>query len=57
MLVLETDLNTLLTKLNISRTKMVEMYSSMTVDEIIEAEAARGNQAAVQYATELFTNV
>jgi len=57
MLVLETDLNTLLTKLNISRTKMVEMYSSMTVDEIIEAEAAQGNQAAVQYATELFTNV
>lgn len=57
MIVLETDLNTLLSKLNISRTKMVEMYSSMSVDEIVEAEAAQGNQAAVQYATELFTNV
>lgn len=57
MLVLETDLNLLLNKLNISRTKMTELYSHMTVDEIIEAEAAQGNQAAVEYATELFTNV
>jgi len=57
MIVLDTDLNTLLSKLNISRTKMVEMYSMMSVDEIVEAEAAQGNQAAVQYATELFTNV
>lgn len=36
---------------------MTELYSHMTVDEIIEAEAAQGNQAAVEYATELFTNV
>ena len=57
MIVLDTDLNALLGKLNISRTKMVELYSMMTVDEIIEAEAAQGNQAAVQYAAELFTNV
>ncbi len=57
MIVLETDLNTLLNKLNISRTKMVEMYSMMSVDDIVEAEAAQGNQAAVEYATELFTNV
>ena len=57
MIVLDTDLNTLLSKLNISRTKMVEMYSMMTVDEIVEAEAAQGNQAAVQFAAELFTNV
>ncbi len=57
MIVLDTDLNTLLSKLNISRTKMVEMYSMMSVDEIVEAEAAQGNQVAVQYAAELFTNV
>ena len=57
MIVLNTDLNTLLQKLNISKTKMVEMYSSMSVDEIVEAEAAQGNQAAVEYATQLFTNV
>lgn len=57
MIVLDTDLNTLLNKLNITRTKMAEMYSMMSVDEIVEAEAAQGNQAAVEYATELFTNV
>ncbi len=57
MIVLDTDLTTLLSKLNISQTKMVEMYSMMTVDEIVEAEAAQGNQAAVQFAAELFTNV
>lgn len=57
MIVLDTDLTTLLSKLNISQTKMVEMYSMMTVDEIVEAEAAQGNQAAVQFAAELFTSV
>lgn len=57
MIVLDTDLNTLLSKLNISRTKMAEMYSMMSVDEIVEAEAAQGNQAAVEFAAELFTNV
>ena len=57
MIVLDTDLSTLLSKLNISQTKMVEMYSMMTVDEIVEAEAAQGNQAAVQFAADLFTNV
>lgn len=57
MIVLDTDLSTLLGKLNISQTKMVEMYSMMTVDEIVEAEAAQGNQAAVQFAADLFTNV
>ena len=36
---------------------MVEMYSMMSVDEIVEAEAAQGNQAAVQYAADLFTDV
>lgn len=57
MIVLDTDLSTLLSKLNISQTKMVEMYSMMTIDEIVEAEAAQGNQAAVQFAADLFTNV
>ena len=52
MIVLDTDLSTLLSKLNISQTKMVEMYSMMTVDEIVEAEAAQGNQAAVQFAAD-----
>lgn len=57
MIVLDTDLTSLLSKLNISQTKMVETYSTMSVDEIVKAEAAQGNQAAVQFAAELFTNV
>ncbi len=56
MIVLDTDLTTLLSKLNVSYTKMVEMYSMMSVEDIVEAEAAQGNQAAVEYATELFSN-
>ena len=56
MIVLDTDLTTLLSKLNVSYTKMVDMYSMMSVDEIVEAEAAQGNRAAVEYAAELFTN-
>ncbi len=57
MIVLDTDLTTLLGKLNISQTKMAELYSMKTVDEIVEAEAAQGNQVAVQFAAELFTSV
>ena len=48
MIVLDTDLTTLLSKLNVSYTKMVEMYSMMSVEDIVEAEAAQGNQAAVE---------
>ena len=57
MIVLDTDLTTLLSKLNISRIKMAEMYSMMSVEEIVEAEAAQGNQEAVAFATQLFTDV
>lgn len=55
MIVIDTDLTTLMQKLNISSAKMQE-YSLMSVSDIVEAEAAAGNQAAVAYARELFTN-
>jgi len=35
----------------------MEMYQDKTIEEIIEAEAAQGNQAAIQLAADMFTNV
>lgn len=55
MIIIDTDLTTLMAKLNISQSKMIE-YSMLSVDEIVEAEAAQGNQQAVEYARELFTS-
>lgn len=56
MIVIDTQIDTLLKRLNVSQTKMTELYSMMSVDEIVEAEAAQGNQQAVEFAAELFTN-
>ena len=56
MIIIDTDLTTLMQKLNISTAKMQQQYSMMSVEEIVEAEAAQGNQQAVEYAHELFTN-
>ena len=56
MIIIDTDLTTLMQKLNISTAKMQQQYSMMSVEEIVEAEAAQGNQQAVEYARELFTN-
>jgi Mg/Co/Ni transporter MgtE len=35
----------------------MEMYQNKSVEEIIEAEAAEGNQAAIQLAADMFTDV
>lgn len=56
MIVIDTDLTTLMQKLNISQAQMLQ-YGTMTVEEIVEAEAEKGNSQAVDFATELFTNV
>ena len=56
-IVIDTDMTYLQTKLNISSTKFEEQYSTMSVDEILMAEASQGNQAAIQLANELLTNV
>ncbi len=55
-LVIESNLEYLQTKLGISSTTFYEKYSAMTVDEIIEAEAAEGNQQAIYLANELLNN-
>lgn len=56
MIVINADLTTLMQKLNISQAQMLQ-YGTMTVEEIVEAEAEKGNSQAVEFATELFTNV
>lgn len=53
---INTDLEYLCSRLNISSSKM-EMYQNKSVEEIIEAEAAEGNQAAIQLAADMFTDV
>jgi len=53
---IETDLAYIQSKLNISSSKM-EMYKEKSIEEIIETEAAEGNQAAIQLAADMFTNV
>lgn len=53
-IVIDTDLTALMYKLNISATKMQQVYSSMSIEEIVEAEAEAGNQEAVEFAAELF---
>ena len=56
MLVIDGDYNYLINKLNLTPQKLLE-YGTKTVDEILEAEAAAGNQAAIQIVNEMYTNV
>lgn len=56
MIVIDSDLTTLMLKLNISQAQLLQ-YGTMSVEEIVEAEAEKGNTQAVEYAAELFTNV
>ncbi len=53
-IVIDTDLISLMQRLNISQTKMREQYASKSLEEIVEAEAEAGNQEAVEFAKELF---
>ncbi len=53
---INTDLEYLKTRLNLSDAKM-EIYQNKTVDEILKEEAAAGNQAAIQLAADMFTDV
>lgn len=55
-LVIDSNLEYLQNILNISRVTFEEKYSNMSVDEILEAEAAQGNQQAIELAQELTTN-
>lgn len=53
---INTDLAYIQSKLNISTSKM-ETYKNKSIEEIIQTEAADGNQAAIQLAADMFTNV
>lgn len=53
---INSDLEYLIARLNIPPQR-VEEYKDKSVQEILEAEAAQGNQAAIQLAADLFTNV
>ena len=55
-IVINTDLEYLKSKLNIPEARMAT-YQAKTVDEILKAEAAAGNQEAIKLAADMFTNV
>ena len=54
MIVIDTDISLLVKILNITQAQL-QQYGTMSVEEIVEAEAEKGNTKAVEYATELFT--
>lgn len=56
-LIIDSNLAYLQKVLNINPVKYQQYYANMTIDEIIEAEAAEGNQKAIQLAQQLTTNV
>lgn len=55
-IVINTDLEYLRLRLNIPESRMAT-YESKTVDEILKAEAAAGNQEAIKLAADMFTDV
>lgn len=56
-LIIDTNIKYLQNMLNISPIKFQQEYASSSVQEIIEAEAAQGNQLAIKLAQEILTNV
>ncbi len=54
-IVIESTLLYLQSRLGISEAKM-QVYADKSVQEILQAEAAQGNQAAIQLAADMFTN-
>ncbi len=55
-IVIDSNLAYLQSRLNLSAEKL-ELYQGKSIEEVIEAEAAAGNQLAIQLAEELLTNV
>lgn len=56
MLVIDTNLQYVQRVLGISETKFMQQYALMSIDDILEAEAAQGNQKAIELAKELTSN-
>lgn len=55
-IVIDANMTMFAERLHISSSRMVQDYGLKTIDEIIEAEAAQGNTAAVNYAREMFNS-
>jgi len=53
-LVIDANMKLFADRMNITSTRMIQDYGLSTVEEIIEAEAERGNTRAVKYARELY---
>lgn len=53
-LVIDANMKLFADRMNITSTRMIRDYGLATVDEIIEAEAERGNTRAVKYAREYY---
>lgn len=56
-LIIDSNLEYLQSVLHISKVTFEEKYANKSIDEIVEAEAAQGNQEAIKLAQELTTNV
>ena len=55
-IVIDANMTMFAERLHISSSRMVQEYGLKTIDEIIEAEAAQGNTAAVSYAQEIYNS-
>lgn len=55
-LVIDANMKLFANRMNITSSRMINDYGLATVDEIIEAEAERGNEAAVHYASRYYSN-
>ena len=55
-IVLDTNMKLFAERMNITSSRMIQDYGLKTVDEIIEAEAERGNTQAVKYAREMYNS-
>ena len=51
---IDADISLLIRKLNISESTFQDKYADMDLEEIVEKEAEAGNQAAVEFAQEIF---
>ena len=53
-LVIDANMKLFADRMNITSSRMIRDYGLSTVDEIIEAEAEKGNSRAVKYAREYY---
>lgn len=54
--VLDTNMKLFAERMNITSSRMINDYGLKTVDEIIEAEAEKGNSQAINYAREMYNS-